>query len=362
MKNTILFVLIVCIMCFFGCEEAPNVSTDLPITPSETVDMPEVTEPVQTRNPETEPSTEPAEQIRVYVPQDPDPDTYPQDTFPATVVQYMGLMYVRDNREGSFVTELPEDYVWIGTVHVSEQSGRPVFDLEACHIPAGASLYGSLRDPDFLYYSSEKGWQRLIRAGLVENYWDSEEDPYQVSGNVPVQWFQSLLNSYRQYNLYNHALETWFETAEDVDVCALFRNGIPEERARKLSGSEVDFLNSNGFGAHKPAGNAVRLPVKTMDAELKRFFGVGFEEISGVGLDSMDAYWRETNCYYKWCSDVSCTYPNVVSVTAEAESGCYTVIYYLEASATTKIYGELHFRKQGDTLQLLSNCPIEPVL
>ena len=295
-----------------------------------------------------------------YVPQD--PDTYPEGELQATAMHYMGLLYVRDNRADSLEKKLPEGYVWLGITRISERPGRPKFDLEGCHIPEGADVYGTPHNLDYLYYHTEKGWQRMIRAGLVENYWDDQKDPYRISGDTMVQWFHTLLNSYRADNLYNHAVGSWFETTADVNLYELFYNGFPEEKTKDFTSAEQDFLEKNLAEGVLGVSNTERLPVKTMDEVLRRYFGVRFKNTSGMGLERMDVYWSRTDCYYKWTSDVYSEYPVVEKVIADEENGIYAVYYYDGGTNSVKDHGKLTLKQKGDVLQVVSNLPVTATL
>lgn len=330
--------------------------------PPETA-QPETTQPETTQPETTPPETVPPETVpqetteppREYVPQDPDTTEYPSRSIQATMTFFAGMLYVNDNRADALVQELPDGYVYVG---VTGDSGKadsiPRHALVSCHIPVLTEFYGSLQEPDYIYYQLDGKYRRMIRAGLVENYWDDSEIDPDVPENYTQLFFKSLLTGTFGENRYHCATYSEFDTPEDVDLNYLFYNGFYEERQKKLTEAEEKYLISDGWNKAPigPVSNAKRLPVWLLDADLQRFFGISFYDANGVGVDQWQSYWSETGSYYVWRSDSIGIQLKVDEVVYEEDSGIYTVTYTMEYGQGTKV---MRLRLVGDTFRVLSN-------
>lgn len=364
MKKYLLCALFVCFIFLTGCHGGVSEASTPPATVPTVVTEPTAapTVPTETTPPETVP-TEPAppettEPPREYIPQDLDTTEYPEGYIQATLTYFSGMLYVNDNRADALVDKLPEGYVYIGITPYSggytvPSDSIPQRPLVTCNIPEMTDFYGSLEEPDYIYYELDGKYRRMIRAGLVENYWDDQQIDPEVPENYTELFFESLLTATFSQNRYHCATYSDFDTPEDVNLWYLFYSGFYEERQKKLTEGEEKFLLSDGWNKAPigPVGNAKRLPVWLMDRDLKRFFGISFADTNGVGINKWQSYWDETGCYYVWRSDTIGTRLTVDKVICDEDSGIYTVKYTME------YYGPKTMRLilVGDTFQVLSN-------
>ncbi len=360
MKKILLCVLLTCLIAFTGCYGGGPEGSTPPATVPTVVTEPTAapTVPTETTPPETMP-TEPAppettEPPREYVPQDPDTTEYPEDYIQATLSFFSGMLYVNDNRADALADELPDGYIYIGvTGNAGPSTMIPRRALVTCNVPEHTEFYGSLEEPDYIYFELDGKYRRMIRAGLVENYWDDQEINPNVPENYTELFFESLLNATFSQNRYHCATYSEFDRPEDVDLWYLFYSGFDAERQKKLTEAEEKFLISDGWNKSPigPVGNAKRLPVWRMDGDLKRFFGISFADTNGVGINKWQSYWHETGCYYVWRSDSIGTILIVDEVVYDEDSGVYAVTYTMEYWGTRVMRLQL----TGDTFQILSN-------
>lgn len=322
--------------------------TEMATKPHETT-QPETTTP-ETVPPETVPP-ETTEQPREYVPQDSDTTVYPKDTIQATMTFFAGMLYVNDNRADALVQELPDDYIYVGVSSGGPSNSIPRHPMVVCHIAKNTEFYGSLQEPDYIYYQLDGKYRRMIRAGLVENYWDKNEIKPDVPENYTELFFESLLTGTFGQNRYHCATYSEFDTPENVDLNYLFYNGFYSQQQRKITEEESAFLLNDGWDKVGPVSNAKRLPVWLMDADLRRFFGITFDDINGVGMSSWQSYWSETGSYYVWRSDSIGTKLKVDEVAYDEDDSIYTVTYTMEFRGTHI----MRLKLAGDTFRILSN-------
>ena len=367
MKKTVcLLACLCCLLILTGCGKGLGEETLPPATAPTVVTEPTVapTIPTETTSPETIPA-EPAppettEPPREYIPQDPDTTEYPKDNIPATLSYFSGMLYVNDNRADALAEKLPEGYIYIGTNGYMGPNGTglptptaPRWPLSTCNVPGQTEFYGSLEEPDYIYYELDGKYRRMIRAGLVENYWDDQEIDPNVPENYTELFFEGLLNATFSQNRYHCATYSVFDRPEDVDLFYLFYSGFDAERQKKLTEAEEKFLISDGWNKAPigPVGNAKRLPVWRMDGDLRRFFGIRFDDTHGVGINNWESYWVETGCYYVWRSGSIGKNLIVDEVVYDEDSGVYAVTYTMEYWGT-KV---MRLRLAGDTFRVLSN-------
>lgn len=104
---------------------------------------------------------------------------------------------------------------------------------------------------------------------------------------------------------YSRALSSLFATPADVDLHALFYDGIPgqgwADREELIALSGEDLSTEDG---EWPGPGTDRLPRQEMDKLLRQYFGLGLEETAGRGLDSL-GYLAETDCYYHCHGDTN---------------------------------------------------------
>ncbi len=362
MKKILLCVLLTCLIAFAGCQErVPEASTP-PATVPTVVTEPTAapTMPTETMPPETTPTEpappEPTEPPREYVPQDPDTTEYPEGYIQATLTYFSGMLYVNDNRADALVEKLPEGYVYIGVTayyggYTVPSDSIPQRPLVTCNIPEMTEFYGSLEEPDYIYYALDGKYRRMIRAGLVENYWDDQQIDPEVPENYKELFFESLLTANFNQNRYHCATYSEFDRPEDVDLYYLFYTGFNKERQKEITEAEENFLLSDGWAENHPKYHAKRLPAWLIDADLRRFFGIGYYDVSGVGMDLWKSYWSETGCHYIWRSDTIGTNLTVGEVVYDETTRIYTVTYSMEYWGTRVMRLQLI----GDTFQVLSN-------
>ncbi len=366
MKKYLLCAFFVCLITLAGCQEnVPEASTPpatVPTVVTEPTALPTV--PTETTPPETMPTVpappETTEPPREYVPQDPDTTEYPKENLPATLSYFSGMLYVNDNRADTLVDTLPEGYIYIGTNGYMGPNGTglptptaPRWPLTTCNVSGQTEFYGSLEEPDYIYYALDGKYRRMIRAGLVENYWDDQEIDPDVPENYTELFFEGLLTADLSQNRYHCATYSDFDRPEDVDLWYLFYSGFDAERHNKLTEAEEKFLLSDGWNSDGigPVSNAKRLPAWRIDADLRRFFGIGYYDVSGVGINRWQSYWSETGCHYVWRSDMIGTNLTVDEVVHDETNSIYTVTYTMEYWGTRVMRLQL----AGDTFRVLSN-------
>ena len=347
MKRRIFVLLLVLTLCLVGCEKAPGEET----LPSETETVP--TTAVPTTMPPTMVLPETTEPPRVYVPQDPDPLTYPEGHYQGTLALFARMLYVHDNRSDTVLPELPEGFVYVGVSGDFSDSETAKYALSTWHIPVYTEFFASPDETDYIYYKTENGYRLMIRAALVENYWGGAELDPAIPEAYTFLFFESLLTSCtRSRSVYNLSTGmTEYTSPKDVDLSLLFYNGFPEEKEIPLSGEEERFLGNLNY----ELSNSKRLPVEKMDAVLKRFFGLSYTDTNRIGKENM-AYRKENDCFYLWASSSRSEDLEVLSAEFDPETDTYAVKYRLTIYNSEKI---ITFRRVGDVLQILSNVGAE---
>lgn len=359
MKSVYLAILLAILLILTGCHEKVPAESTQPTTAVTVTTEPAVPETTalettlqETTVPEIVPQKT-TESPREYVPQNPDTTEYPKDSIQATLSFFSGMLYVNDNRVNALAEELPDGYIYIGvTGNAGPSTVIPRRALVTCNVPEHTVFYGSLEEPDYIYYEMDGKYRRMIRAGLIENYWDNQEIDPKVPENYTELFFESLLTANFSQNRYHCAIYSEFDTPENVDLYYLFYSGFNEERQRQITAEEENFLLSDGWGENLPVSNAKRLPVWRMDGDLRRFFGITFDDISGVGINQWESYWTETGCYYIWRSGSIGMNLAVSKVVYDEDSGIYAVTYAPEFGGGTKV---MRLRLSGDAFQVLSN-------
>lgn len=345
LKRLVCFMLsgIIAIFLISGCSITnDDAGTTLPTTEPTTATVPTTTAPPPTTlPPETTPPTEPP---------------YHEDIMAVPMIRMMGMLYVLDKAEDSFTQQLPDNYVYLGFCYENNDS-IPKRDTSSRYIPSYAELYASLEVPDYIYYDTGEGYQRLIRAALVENT-VSKDDP---DNTVPEAYIQAFFNTLLQvdaHNPYAQAAGQVFYQPEEVDLYMQFYNGFREWSHYEvpLTGEEETFLAANGWGEKKSMSNARRFPISAMDQQLQRFFGITFWESWGVGLDRMEHYREENQCYYHWRSDTRGSQATISSV--EKENDTYRITYQLKDDYYGNTYRMTLIKTDG-VLQIYSNVIIK---
>lgn len=302
-----------------GCNKSnENVETTLPTEAT--------TEPTQATAPP--PTTLPPETTEAAEP------PYHEDIMAVPMIRMMGMHYVLDKAEDSLAYQLPEGFVYLGPAY-EENEELPQWDNFSRFISRGTKIYASLEETDYIYYDTGKGYQRLIRAALIENE-VSKDDPDNTSPeNYMLAFFNTLLRPDGQ-SPYTQAAGQDFSQPEAIDLSLFCYNGFPEwfHSVMPLTEEEKAFLTADGWGG-KPMTNAKRFPVSAMDERLQKYLGISFWQTWGVGLDKMAHYRPENRCYYTWRSDSRGNWATISSV--ENEGNTYRITYQL-ADYTDNIY------------------------
>lgn len=352
MKKLCLFLCVVLTLALFGCEKAPAEQT-VPATTVPIQTTPPTTLPPETAPPTTE-ATEATEPPRAYVPQDPDPLTYPEGDYQGTLALFAGMLYVHDNRPDTVLDTLPEGFAYVGIS--AEWGGNTMakWALSTWHIPNWTEFYANPDEPNFVYYQTEEGFRQMIRAGLVENYWGGEEIDPEVPENYLTLFFESLLHpTTMSRSIYNQAAGMEYKTPADVNIGLLFYNGFQDQRQIPLTEEEQNFLKNKK--EIPTLDNAKRLPTDAMSETLERFFGLSLADTNKVGAEDL-TFWSKTNCYYVWRSDsrgVDATVSSVNRRGTETFEITYTQAYVEGQYVMT-------LNRVGNTFQILSNMPPAP--
>ena len=345
-----------------GCntESVPAVTQSQPAENTPPTTNPQKTEPPETTAPpfvETEPTQPP----RTWIPQDPDAD----DEIQATLLFYVGGLYVHDNREDAVTETLPEGYFYAASTVMEDNYSIPEKVLWACHIPDLTAVYAYEENPDYIYYTLESGgktvYRRMIRAALVENYWGGESLDETLPEDYRLMLFQVMISNFKVgiYNPYGQIEGHEFATPQDVDLYTLFYNGFADLRQNvlPLTDEERQFLLASGQwgegpGREKqPIGNAIRIPISRMDEMLRRYFGIGFADTDQVGKEKWDTYWAEKQCYYTWRSDFNAGFATVTAV--EVDGDIYRIRYF-HSDRRADVY-IMTLERVGNVLQIRSN-------
>lgn len=325
-----------------------------------------------TANPSPAESTEPADTVQPENPSDapttlPPATVAPETTAPTApsyheisadtpMVRMMGMLYVQDtvSDENTLHAELPQDYVYLGICY-EDNERIPKLDGYSMHIPSFTEFYASPKAPDYIYYDTGSGYQQMIRAALL-NLKVSKDDPDNTAPEDFLSAFFSTLLQWHSQNPYNQVGRLVFTQPEDVDLYQLFYNGFPEwsHRAVPLTDGEKAFLASHGWNEDKPMSNAERYPISAMDQHLQRFFGITFAQSNQVGLDRMENYREENQCYYHWLSDVRGFRITILSIDYQPDTGLYHIFYQCDAELYPEVY-HLTLKQNQHVLQILSN-------
>ena len=169
-------------------------------------------------------------------------------------------------------------------------------------------------------------------------------------------FFNTLLRPDTQ-NPYCQAAGQDFSQPEAIDLSLFCYNGFPEwsQYEVPLSNGEKAFLAANGWGENMPIANAERFPISAMNERLQKYLGISFRQSWGVGLDQMDFYRAENQCYYAWRSDARGNWASIQSV--EQENNTYHITYTLDDD-TGNAYCMTLIRKEG-LFQIYSNVIVE---
>lgn len=303
---------LVLVSCTFTGAKAGATDPSVEVTqPTETTTSPETT-PSTTISPETTVPTEPP---------------YHEDIMAVPMTRLMGMLYVLDKDEDSFTQQLPEGYVYLCFCHEGNNT-IPAWNGASRHIPTYTELYASPEEPDYVYYDTGNGYQRLIRAALVENEVSKNDSNNWMPENYTLAFFTALFWE-ASHNPYNQAAGQVFTQPEGVDLYKQFYNGFLDwgHYEVPLTEGEKEFLAARGWGKDKPMRNAERFPVSAMDEQLQRFFGITFDQSWKVGLHKFEHYREENQCYYNWRSDFRGYSITILSIEHDPGSDRYHITY-----------------------------------
>ena len=255
-------------------------------------------------------------------------ETEPQETIPEIIpdvlVRMMDMLYILDEEE-SVSQKLPAGYLYLGYCYENNDN-IPKWNNGSCNIPSFTEFYASLDDPDYIYYRTEGGYQRMIRASLVENLYSKDDPDNTAPEDYELAFFNTLLRG-DSGNIYNQATGMEYHQPEGANLHWLFYNGFNEwhQSVLPLTDAEKTFLAAHGWGDEMPIGNAHRFPISAMDQQLRKFFGITYAQSWKVGTDTIGDYRQENQCYYRWVSDT-----RGYSVTVESvESNTAKTVYHI---------------------------------
>ena len=344
MKRRIFVLLLVLALCLAGCEKAPGEET----LPSETETVPTTAVPT-TVPPETTvpPTTVPPETT------EPEVLLFPKGEVQAVLLYYADILYVQEEET---VSELPEEYVYAGTVFEGKPDAVPSQTGVGCHLPAGTEFFGSPVNPDYLFTACEEGFKRMVRAGLADTGWSKTAVKTAAPENYTQVFFRDLftLNTVGE-NYYNIAAPMEFNSPRYLNLQELFYNGFAELNQGKvpLTEEETAFLLANGFGENMPLSDAERIPEANMDAVLQRFFGLSLAETKGVGLKEIGVYHKESKCYYAWFSGMNWCFIDVAEARYDEETGTGAVT--ITCDVGVKYQMEMTLQREENVLRMVSN-------
>lgn len=351
MKKAVSLLCIAVVLILMGCV------ADVPGDTTAATDMPSTG---NTTSAETEPTTEtqaPTQSATILTETTaPAESPYHEDIMAVPMVRVMGMLYVLDKEENSLMQQLPGGYVYLGYCF-EDNNGIPQVNNGSRHIPRYTEIYASPDNPDYVYYDTGEGYQRLIRAALVENE-VSRRDPDNTAPESYTLAFFSTLLRVDSHNPYNQATGQEFYQPEGIDLYLLFYNGFAEWSYYNvpLTVEEEAFLAARGWGENKPMSNAERFPISAMDKRLQRFFGITFAQSWKRGLDRMTHYREENQCYYQWRSDARGDQITVSSVEFDAARNAYYITH--ELADTGSKYCMTLIKTDG-VLQIYSNVSVK---
>lgn len=355
----LLFVLAVCFaMALSGCEaEKPLPSmpetaspTQTTVPPEATTVPPETTVPVTTEPPETTiPETLPLS----WIP----PQQLVSAKTQLPLVRFATYFYSQEGQEGELYTSLPEEYVYIGyTISADpEYCDYPMWPGLCFNLSENLLLYASLSDPEYLFYDSGNGYQRLVRSGLEEYTMEQTgEDLFGFEHYTDI-FFESLLTHSVGQNSYHQACYITFRDPADLDLGELFYNGFPEDSwiDKPFTDREMKFLEQVKLADMYK--NVTRISGSRMHQTLSRYFGISLSETKGVGVEKLGYYFDQTDCYYVWRSDMRGFNVESVTATYDSQTGTYQIL-------VTQAHREswlLTLKQEGNILRILSGIPAE---
>lgn len=120
----------------------------------------------------------------------------------------------------------------------------------------------------------------------------------------------------------SRALIGAYDTPEEVDLYAVFREGFIEDDHR-LTDAEYAYL-SGVWDEFRMNMKPCRLPVSEMNAILQKYLGLTLEQTNGNGLEYL-TFFEDTNCYYHSHGDC-----NLITVKPKGA--------FLQDDGTVKLY------------------------
>ena len=343
MKKLCLFLCVLLTLVLFGCEKAPAEQTVPTTVPVET------TAPIETTPPTTlPPETVPPETTEPVVLE------FPEGDIQAVLLYFADMLYVRD---AEIVETLPEGYYYVGKTFQGDSAAIPKVSSISCHIPSMTDFYASPTDPDYIFFSQDGQYRRMIRAALVQNTWTDKTFADSTPENYTQLFFQELFGNSMDENFYNTAAGVEFRTAQKVDLHQLFYNGFADLRQHSvpLTDEETAFLLKNGFGESDPLTDIERFPEDRMDAVLQRFFGLGLSDTSGAGLKKIGVYHKDSRCYYGKRTDTLYNFVTVDHVEYDTQTGNYLLT--ITCDMGMKVTFKMVLQPVGDVLRMVSNMP-----
>ena len=165
---------------------------------------------------------------------------------------------------------------------------------------------------------------------------------------------------------YNKGLCCFYEKSQEMDLLALFIDGITavpepsdltveevaflEEIAKNFYGKDyLDFFHPDDFS---------RMPAEEVESVLQIYFATSLEECGEVNPITIN-YWEKTNCYYMGLSGR--TYAHIEGIVGYQilENGDYAVRYMSDIAAYPYGQAEVVLHRNGDYFQIVANRIVE---
>ncbi len=199
-------------------------------------------------------------------------------------------------------------------------------------------------DPIFVMTlrKTDSGSYQIIANQTQERFWKMQED----IALFEALFRQSVHNEGKESYL-NLAVTSLYEKPEDVDLYKFFYSAPSES----VTQADLDYLG--GLGENAEASTVHKFTVEMMDAVLRQYFGISFEDTNGVGLERM-IFNPEGKCYYHIHGDYRPGYLTVISVQNQTD-GTLLVHYIHSTADPTKKAFTITLVPKGDGYQVISN-------
>ena len=179
-----------------------------------------------------------------------------------------------------------------------------------------------------------------------------------------IAFFYGLLSPIDSW--YNKGITCFYEKPEEMDLLALFIDGItaiPEPS--ELTDEEVEFLEEIAKDFYGKdyldffhTDEYSRMPVEEVESVLQIYFATSLEECGKINPITFN-YWEKTDCYYMGFSGRTCAYVAGIVGYQVLENGDYAVRYMSDIVFYPHGQGEVVLRRNGDYFQIVANRIVE---